>query len=56
MCSYVAFTIPGEELSQLVADAGLLSQVAAVLRLILCFLELWGSITSRGYVQNIHIK
>lgn len=39
---YAALTVPGEELSQLVADAGLLLQVAAVLRLGLCFLELWG--------------
>lgn len=39
---YEALTIPGEELSQLVADVGLLFQVVAVLRLVLCFLELWG--------------
>lgn len=39
-----AHTTFGEELSQLVADVGLLLQVAAVLRLALCFLELCGSI------------
>lgn len=40
-------TTSGEELSQLVADVGLLLQVAAALRLALCFLELCGPITSR---------
>lgn len=49
-------TASGEELSQLVADVGLLLQVAAVLRLALCFLELCGPITSRRHAEKPHIQ
>lgn len=45
-------TTSGEELSQLVADVGLLLQVPAVLRLALCFLELCGPITPRRHAQK----
>lgn len=50
------FTTSGEELSQLVADVGLLLQVAAALRLALCFLELCGPITSRRKAQKPHMQ
>lgn len=49
-------TTSGEELSQLVADVGLLLQVAAALRLALCFLELCGPITSRRKAQKPHMQ